>query len=67
MRTHDRLRGKMRERGITVREIADYIGISETSMIHKLQGKTQFKAYEMQTICERLDIPADEVANYFFA
>lgn len=63
---HDRLRGLMREKRVSIEELAKCIGISANSLGMKLRGIRQFNAREMQLICNRLDIAYENVGYYFF-
>lgn len=63
---HDRLRGLMREKRVSIAELAKCIGISANSLGLKLRGIRQFTIREMQLICHRLDIAIENVGYYFF-
>lgn len=66
MNTHNKLRGRMREMGITVEQMAKYIGIVASTLTAKLQGKVDFKAKEIRLIIDALKIAPEEVYSYFF-
>lgn len=52
----DLLRAKFKERRKTQAEVADLIGISETSLSRKLLGKRDFRLAEVCKLCEVLSI-----------
>lgn len=64
---HMRLRGKIRERGLTQEQVAEKLGISAGSLSFKLSGKTEFKRHEVEKLREILEIDPEEVWSYFFA
>lgn len=58
-----KIRGLIAEHGITQKELAEIIGISEQSMNLKLKGKRQFKANEIGKIARYFDIEVDFLFN----
>lgn len=62
---YSKLKGLMREKGVTQAELAKKIGMAESTLNLKLSGKSFFKADEILKIAEILDImrPLDD---YFF-
>lgn len=62
----DKLRGRMAEKGYTIRRLAEEIGVHENTISHKLYSETFFTAVEILRICELLDISRDEMYDYFF-
>ena len=62
-----KLLGRIKERGYTQAKIAEKIGRNEGSVSAKLNGKSVFTTREIDAICEALDIPNNEIADYFFA
>lgn len=62
---YSKLKGLMREKGVTQAELAKKIGISESSLNLKLNDKTEFKQREISKICEILNIIGG-VDLYFF-
>lgn len=69
MSTYDyaKLYGRMREKGYTQAGLAKEIGISETSMNLTLNNKRDFRQNEILKISEVLEIPAENLEEYFFA
>lgn len=52
--------------GLTKRDVARLIGISETSMYNKM-SKGVFGSNEMAELIKVLHIPKEEVVKFFFA
>lgn len=61
------LRGRMRECGLTQKECAAKIGISEGQLNRKLAGEYDFKQDEIYGLCRLLNIDAAEIGHYFFS
>lgn len=59
------IKAKMVENGFSQTYCAEYIGISYQSFNNKLHNKTEFKASEIEKLCDLLDIKNKEI--YFFA
>lgn len=60
------LRGMIRARFKTQTAFAQAIGISACSVSKKLNGGTDWTAKEIRKICEVLDIPPEQIPDYFF-
>lgn len=69
MREYDysRLLGRMREKGYTQEKLAKALGISETSLNHRLNNKLNFRQDEIVTASDILMIPRQKLEDYFFA
>lgn len=63
---YSKVLGKIREKHLTQRELAEKIGITEQTLISKLNGKSYFRADEVIAICEALEIHAYQIPEYFF-
>lgn len=59
-----RLKGRMREKGVTQEELAKAIGISAASLNKKLNNKTDFCLRETFAIGKILSI--EDATEYFF-
>ena len=59
--------GRIREKGMTQKDFAKMIGISESHLSRKLSGEFDFRQEEMQKICEVLHIKAADIGKYFFS
>jgi DNA-binding Xre family transcriptional regulator len=49
-----KLRGKMKERNITQKGLAKFLGLSEITLGLKINGKQDFTVVESERICEYL-------------
>lgn len=63
---YSKLLGRIKEYGHTQKSIAKEAGISESHFCQKLSGSYPFKQSDIQKLCELLNIPANEIGNYFF-
>lgn len=61
-----KLIGKISERGMTQKELASAIHLSESHFSQKIQGRYPFKQSEINAICDCLAIGKDEIGDYFF-
>ena len=64
---HSKLLGRMREYGFTQETLATAIGINESTLNAKLNGKAYFSTKEIDKICKILNISNDEIGAYFYA
>lgn len=64
---HSRLRGKIKECGLSEAQLAKEIGMTRSSLSDKLNGKSYFKTVEMYKICKVLGIDLKYIDYYFFA
>lgn len=62
-----RLRGRLRERGITQARFASMLGVCPTSLSLKLSGKREWTRREIERSCEILEIPLSEAYIFFLA
>ncbi len=60
------LRGKIRDCGMTQKECAARIGISESQLNRKLAGEYVFRQDEINKMSALLNIDAAEIGMYFF-
>ena len=63
----EKLKGKLVEAGMSQNQIADFLGVNATTVNHKVNGKTEFKASEMKKLSEKLRLSAEEFNDIFFA
>ena len=61
-----KLLGKMAEAGVTQRELASSIGISENTLSSRISGRSPFKSSEMESICRELGISLCDMGDIFF-
>jgi hypothetical protein len=62
----NKLKGKIRERGLTYQKLAKKIGIGLTSMNYKINGKHLFNHEEMIKLREILRLTDNEIIEIFF-
>ena len=62
-----KLLGRIKEYGLTQKELAHRAGISEGQLNQKLKGVYPFKQSDIQRLCEILDISAELIGAYFFS
>lgn len=58
------LKAKIVEKGLTYAKVAELLNISYQSLCYKINNKVEFKASEIEKLCEILDI--DDKDAYFF-
>lgn len=63
---YSKLKGKIRELGITQNEFAKKIGISEQTLNLRFKNKRRFRQEEMQKTMELFEEPIKNVHIYFF-
>lgn len=61
-----KLRGRFHSCGYRDQEVAEYIGIGRDTMSGRMQGHNPWTSTEIAEICKTLDIPQDEIGEYFF-
>lgn len=67
MTNSNKLKGRITEKGYTLSSFAEAIHLSRPCLRKRISGQSDFKASEIETICNLLDIPHTEMCNYFFA
>lgn len=60
------LKERMKEKGITQKQLATLLKVSEGQLSKKLSNEYVFKQTEIIRICDILDIEALEISRYFF-
>jgi transcriptional regulator with XRE-family HTH domain len=63
---YSKLRGRIKEMYGTQDAFAEAIGIGRVSLSEKLNNKVEFRQREINKSCEVLEIPIDEMTDYFF-
>lgn len=63
----NKLKGKIVERGMTVNDLAGFIGVSPSTLYRKLNGDIVFTVREASQIGRGLDLSIDELNSIFFA
>lgn len=64
---YSKLLGKIKECDLTQEILAKKIGINKATLNAKLKGKFSFTVKEMLAIGMELNIPKNEIGDYFFA
>ena len=62
-----KLRGRITEKYGTEGRFAEALNVSQVTLSRKFNGKSQFNAEEIKKWCSLLDIPMEEVGQYFFS
>ena len=62
----DKLKGKIREKGMTYKMLSKRTGIGLTSINHKVNGKKSFKQEEMSKVRKVLNLSDRETIEIFF-
>ena len=57
----------IREFGDTQSELARMLGVTESTLSWKINGKAEFKQSEIKVIADRYDLTGEEVKSMFFA
>ena len=60
------LRKKIDESGYKLRFIAKQVGITYQGLMNKINNETDFRATEIQTLCDLLKIDMQEKEEIFF-
>lgn len=63
---YSKLKGLMREKGVTQAELAKKVGINECTLNFKLNNKAEFRQDEILKVCEVLKIDIADLPKYFF-
>ena len=63
---YNKLRGKIKEKGLTEGEFARQINLSNSGLSARLNGKTEWSISEMGIVCSVLSIPLNKAHEYFF-
>lgn len=63
----NKLKGKIVERGLTLKDFADKLNINPSTLTRKLNGEVEFKRDEIMSTIEILGLTPEEVIAIFFA
>lgn len=61
------IRGAIVRNGYTIGSFADALGITRYTLSKKINGKSEFRASEIEKSCALLGIAKKDVGKYFFA
>lgn len=56
----------IKEFGDTQEEVAKYLGITQSTLSWKINGKAEFKQSEIKSLAERYLLSPEEIAEIFF-
>ena len=59
------LKDKIEKSGYKLKYIAEQIGITYYGFLKKVNNETEFKASEIQTLCDLLEIAGEEKEKFF--
>lgn len=63
---YSKLLGRMRELGLTQKDMSGKLAINKGTLNSKLNGKGVFNASEIDAISKILDIAKEDIGAYFF-
>ena len=63
---YNKLRGRIRENGLTQEEVAKQINVNPATLSLKLNNASEFTQSEIRSICDLLDISGRDLSDYFF-
>lgn len=66
MRTYGKLRERIRLYFNTIDNFAKFIGMSRSAFSQKINGNSDWSHSEIEIVCKSLDIPIEQVGDYFF-
>ncbi|WP_295089926.1 DUF739 family protein [uncultured Ruminococcus sp.] len=63
---YNKLRGRIREICDTDQRFAELMGVTNTTISAKLNGKSEFSQHEIFKAVEILDLDSSDISDYFF-
>lgn len=60
-------RAKCVEKGVTLEQVAGIIGVNQSTLYRKMNGKSDFTRNEIQLFRSEMGLSCDDVQNIFFA
>lgn len=63
----NKLKGKMREKKVPYKKCADFLGISNTTVNDKINGKTRFYVDEIEQLSILLELTLEEKIDIFLS
>ena len=67
MTNTNKLKEKIAERGLTMKELAENINISSSTFSQKVSGKVKFSQDDIRKIDKELNLTADELREIFLS
>ena len=65
MPKHNKLKGRIREKGTNYTRLAQDLGISVSAFNNKINGRSEFDIVEAGKLSSILDIPPRDIINFF--
>ena len=65
--SYNKLRGRIVEMYGTQERFAEALGMTKQGLSLKMTGKTEFSPRDMNRWCELVNIPKEQIVDYFFA
>ena len=62
-----KLRGRIKEEGLSEKEFAEKINLSSATLSARLNGKVDWNLSEIKSACNALSIVESDIPKYFFA
>ncbi len=66
MFNYNKLKGRIKEKGFTQEDIANSLGINKSTISLRLNNQSLFVQDEINKIIKLLEIPGEEIKEYFF-
>ncbi len=66
MTNTSKLKGRIAEKGFTLSSLSEAVHISRPCVRKKINGTVDFKASEIERMCEVLEISKNDLCTYFF-
>jgi len=63
---YSKLKGRMKEKGFTQEDVAKHVNKGKSTISLKLNNQSTFMQDEMAIIINLLDIPKEQIKEYFF-
>lgn len=64
--TYNKLRGRIVEKYGSQERLAEALGMTKQGLSLKMTGKTAFSQKDILLWCDLLEIPHEQIADYFF-
>ena len=66
MPNYSKLRGRIREKNYSEKEFANLIGLTAPTFSGRIKGTTFFNTEEIKKAAKLLEIPNEQIYEYFF-
>ena len=67
MMNNNLLKGKIIEKGLSLKEFSAQTGIKKAALYRKLSGKTEFSRLEIEKMIDVLNLSPIQIGNIFFS